>query len=307
MNQPAQNSTESVPLYRFLSPRYWPVWLGLGAMRLTAALPFAWQMSIGKGIGTLARRLAGGRRRVAEKNIAACYPQLDEHARAALLREHFRSVGIGLVEVALGWWGTPERLRALATVHGLEHLQNALRDGHGALLLAGHFTTIEIGGTILSFSAPFHAMYRKFENPLFEEVMRRRRLSRVSTVIRRGDFRDMMRSLQGGHAVLYMPDQAYVRSNSVMVPFFGVPAPTSTGTSRLARRSGARVVPFLPLRRADGSGYDLHLFPALDNFPGDDPLTDTARLNKLFESQVNQAPAQYLWIHRRFKGVEGIY
>ena len=307
MNDPANNSSDRVPLTRFLSPRYWPVWLGVAAMRVGAMLPFAWQMRIGRLIGDLARRFAGSRRRIAEKNLAACFPDLDEAARAKLLREHFHSVGIGLVEISLGWWGDGDKLRKLATIHGLEHLQDALRTGRGVLLLAGHFTTIEIGGTILSLSVPFHAMYRKFENPLFEEIIRRGRLSRVSTVIRRGDFRAMMRSLKGGNAVLYMPDQAYVRSNSVQVPFFGVPAPTSTGTARLARSSGALVVPFLPLRRADASGYELHLYPALDTFPSDDPVADTARLNAVFESHVNKAPAQYLWIHRRFKGVAGIY
>jgi len=150
-------------------------------------------------------------------------------------------------------------------------------------------------------------MYRRFENPMFEEVMRRKRLRHVSHVIKRGDFRGMLRQLKKNKAVLYMPDQAYVRSNSVSVPFFNIPAPTSTGTSRLVARTRARVVPFLPVRRPDGRGYDLYLEPALDDFPTDDAAADAARLNALFEVQARRAPEQYLWIHRRFKGVDGIY
>jgi KDO2-lipid IV(A) lauroyltransferase len=296
-----------ISLWSFWAPRYWPVWLGLGAMRLGAALPFAWQQRIGAAIGRLALRLIGRRRDIARDNLAACFPNLSDDERRELLQSHFESVGKGLMEIAYGWWGRPGDFARLGRVHGLEHMTDALAQGRGAVLLAGHFTTIEIGGTILAHLIPMDAMYRRFENPLFEEVMRRNRLRHVDKMHQRGDFRGMLRSLKANRAVLYMPDQAYVRSNSVSVPFFGIDAPTSTGTSRLVARSGARVVPFLPIRRSDGSGYDLHLFPALDNFPSDDETADAARLNALFEEQARRAPEQYLWVHRRFKGVAGIY
>lgn len=300
-------SAQQIPLTRFLAPRYWPVWFGLGCMRLGAALPFALQIRIGAMLGALARRLISRRRKTAMANLQACFPELDARAHHALLKAHFRSVGIGLMEISYGWWGKPAALKRRATVHDLHHLNDALALGKGVILLAGHFTTIEIGGTLLAQYAPMNAMYRRFENPLFEEVMRRRRLTHVSAVIKRGDFRGMLRSLKNNKAVLYMPDQAYVRENSVRVPFFGLPAPTSTGTSRLVARTGAPVVPFLPVRRADDSGYDLYLYPALENFPSDDATADAARLNALFEAQARRAPEQYLWIHRRFKDVPGMY
>lgn len=300
-------SADRIPLTRFVSPRYWPVWFGLGCMRLAAALPFALQIRIGALLGAAARRLIARRRRTAERNIEVCFPELDAQARETLLRAHFRSVGIGLMEIAYGWWGKREAFLARGTVHGMTHLDDALAQGRGVILLAGHFTTIEIGGTLLAQHAPLNAMYRRFENPLFEEVMRRRRLTHVSHVIRRGDFRGMLRSLKNNKAVLYMPDQAYVRENSVLVPFFGIPAPTSTGTARLVARTGAPVVPFLPVRRPDDSGYDLYLYPALEHFPSGDATADAARLNALFEEQARRAPEQYLWIHRRFKDVPGIY
>ena len=255
----------------------------------------------------MAMRLIKRRRVIAQANIRACFPDLDEPARQAMVREHFKSVGKGLIEIAYGWWGRVEDFDRLSTIHGLEHLNAALDEGRGVILLAGHFTTIEIGGICLAQHIPMNAMYRKFENPLFEEVMRRKRLRHVSHVVKRGDFRGMLRRLKANCAVLYMPDQAYVRSNSVQVPFFGIPAPTSTGTSRLVARSGARVVPFLPVRRPDGRGYELHIDPPLDAFPTDDPTADAARLNALFEAQARRAPEQYLWIHRRFKDVPGVY
>ncbi|MFK8014939.1 MAG: LpxL/LpxP family Kdo(2)-lipid IV(A) lauroyl/palmitoleoyl acyltransferase [Gammaproteobacteria bacterium] len=298
---------KTVSLLSFWAPRYWPVWLGLLAMRIGAALPFTWQQRIGARIGLLAMRLIKRRRRIAKSNIAACFPHYDDAQREALLRAHFRSIGMGLMEIAYGWWGSVDDFERLGTIHGLEHMNRALEQGRGVVLLAGHFTTIEIGGILLAQHIPMNAMYRRFENPLFEEVMRRKRLKHVSHVIQRGDFRGMLRRLRKNNAVLYMPDQAYVRSNSVSVPFFDIPAPTSTGTSRLVARSGALVVPFLPVRRSDGSGYELFVYPPLENFPTDDATADAARLNALFEEQARRAPEQYLWVHRRFKGVDGIY
>lgn len=276
-------------------------------MRTAGQLPYRMQLAIGRVIGRMAYRFIKKRRHVAERNIDVCFPHLSQPEKRALVRRHFESVGIGLMEISLGWWATPERIAKLTEVEGLEHLQRAQQEGHGVVLLAGHFTTIEIGGVLLTRQIDIHAMYRKFENPLFEEVMRRKRSRWARTVIKRGDFRQMLRNLKNGNIVLYMPDQAYQRQNSINVPFFGHPAPTSTGTERLVKNTGARVVPFLPLRKADGSGYRLCLFAPLENFPGPDTLENATRINQVFEQHVAMAPEQYLWIHRRFKGDPTMY
>ncbi|MEM7082277.1 MAG: LpxL/LpxP family Kdo(2)-lipid IV(A) lauroyl/palmitoleoyl acyltransferase [Pseudomonadota bacterium] len=299
--------TPNVPLTRFLGPRYWPVWLGLGFMRLSSWLPYRGLMLIGRLLGRLAYYAIPKRRRIAERNIAKCFADLSEQEQARLVKEHLQSIGTALMEISLAWWGSEKRLRELTELVGLEHLQAAQARGCGVVLLAGHFTTIEIGGVLLTRHAEFDAMYRKFENPLFEEVMRRKRERWARRVIKRGDFRQMLRSLKEGRTVLYMPDQAYVRKGHVLAPFFGHPAPTNTGTERLTRNTGAQVVPFLPVRKADGSGYRIMLFPALDDFPGDNSLANATRINQVFEAHVLEAPEQYLWMHRRFKDQPGFY
>ena len=88
------------------------------------------------------------------------------------------------------------------------------------------------------------------------------------------------------------------------MPFFSNPASTTSATSRIAKIAGATVVPFFPERRADGSGYRLVIRPALEGFPTDDPVADTLRINRLLEDRVRETPADYLWIHRRFKPSE---
>ena len=111
----------------------------------------------------------------------------------------------------------------------------------------------------------------------------------------------MLRLLKKGVPVWYASDQAYDRKGSALVPFFGVPAMTNCALTQIARMSKARVVPFLPRRRDDLSGYDALVLPALQDFPTDDEVADAERVHRLLEERISEAPAQYYWLHRRFK------
>lgn len=283
------------------SPRYWPVHAGMALGWLAARLPFPVQMALGRVLGRLAYWLMPGRRRVARTNLGLCFPELDTAARRSLLREHFRSLGIGVIETAMSWWTPTRNLRRLARIEGLEHLHAALDAGRGVILLSAHFTTLEIGGRLLSLHAPFHVLYRRHKNAAFEAVMQRARERHFEKAIPRDDMRDMLRSLKANMPVWYAPDQNYGAEHSVFVSFFGIPAATITATARLARISGARVVPFFQERLPGSKGYRLRLYPALENFPTDDETADTQRVNDLIEAEIRRMPAQYLWAHRRFK------
>jgi len=291
--------------------RYWPTWLTLGLLRCMVLLPYHAQLATGRWLGLVFSRFARQRRHIAATNIALCFPELTAAAQRHLLREHFAALGIGLVEMAMSWWERADRLQRLARVDGLEHLQQALQAGHGVILLSAHFTTLEIGGRLLALAAPFHVMYREHKNPVIEHVMHNARTRNYERAIPRHDLRAMLRSLQGNMPIWYAPDQDHGLNHSLFVPFFGVAAATITATSRLARMSGAAVVPFIPRRLPNGKGYQLTLFPALDNFPGASLEADTRRINALLEAHIREQPAQYLWVHRRFKtrppGEPGVY
>ncbi|HAS51120.1 MAG TPA: lipid A biosynthesis lauroyl acyltransferase [Gammaproteobacteria bacterium] len=297
---------------QFLAPRYWPIWLGLGTMRLMMVLPFRWQLRLGGWIGRAFGRLATRRRRIAETNLALCFPELTDAQRTIWLQEHFTSLGIGLFEVAMAWWQTDEKLRSLAQVKGAEHLQQAMARGKGVILLTGHFTTLELGARLITLQQPFHAMYRKHKNPLYENAQRRQREWRCRLPpLPHEDLRGLLRAFKQGHAVWYAPDQDHGLRNSVFAAFFGVPACTLAATSRLATLSGAAVVPYFPRRLPGVAGYEIVILPALENFPGDDPIADARRINELLEHHIRQMPEQYLWVHRRFKtrppGEPGFY
>jgi KDO2-lipid IV(A) lauroyltransferase len=276
-------------------------WLAAGLLWGVTRLPYPGQLAIGRGLGRLIRIAARKRRHIALTNLRLCFPALSERERQRLLNDHFASLGIALVETALGWWGSDRQLGKLATLTGLEHLQAALRQGRGAILLSAHFTTLEVGGRLLSLHAPFHVLYRSHKNPVIETLQRRSRRRHFEKAIPRDDLRGLLASLKRNRPVWYAPDQDFGSDNSVFVPFFGIPAATLTATSRLARVSGAPVVPFFPRRLPGARGYELTLLPALEDFPGGDVEQDARRITRLIEERVRQQPEQYLWVHRRFK------
>lgn len=285
----------------YLAPRYWPTWIGLGLLRLLVRLPWATQMKLGATLGTLMFHSMRWRRRVAHTNIALCFPDLNPQQRDELLRACFRGVGQSLPETALCWWGRDEQLRSLCKLEGLEHLTRALEKGHGAILLSAHFTCLELGGRLLALHQPFHVMYKRHRNELFEAIMRGARERQFERAISHHDIRGMLRSLKEGKAIWYAPDQDFGRKHSVFAPFMGVTAATLTAPARLAKMSGAPVVPFFPQRLDHGAGYKLTILPALENFPGVDDVADAQRINTIIGQQVRRVPEQYLWLHRRFK------
>lgn len=296
-----------IALWRFLAPRFWASWAGLGLVRLLSALPHRLQMAAGYALGQLAYLFSGWDRSVAMVNVRLCLPELDERARRRLVRQHFGSLGCALFETALVWWASDRRLRALIRIDGLEHLERALDAGRGAILLSAHFTTLEMGARALCIRGPTAIMYQTPRNALIAELSLRGRSMHARRAISSDNVRELLRSLKANLPVWYAPDQRDEGKSSALVQFFGIPALTNVATSRIARVSGAPVLPFFSQRLAGGAGYCMRILPPLDGFPSEDPAADAARFHALIEAEVRRCPAQYLWTYKRFKrpGADG--
>ena len=279
-------------------------------MALLARLPWPLQRGLGRALGSVLRLLLGERRRIAARNLALCFPALDDAARASLLRQHFAALGIGLFEFARAWWGSVAPLRRGLQVEGLEHVEAARAGGRGVIVISGHFTTLEICGRLLCDHVPLAGMYRPHAQAAMEWAVKRGRLRYAAAMFGRDELRPALRHLKQGGLLWFAPDQDTRRGDSVFVPFFGRPASSLTSTHQLARLSGAAVLAFAHVRRPDG-GYTLRLSPAFADFPSEDAVADTARVMAAIEGMARAAPAQYLWIHRRFKrqpdGGEDLY
>lgn len=276
----------------------------LFAMRGVARMPWGIQRGLGGAAGGLMYRAMRRRRRIAETNLALCFPHLGDAARARLVRRHFRSLGLALAETALAWWGSESRIMARSRIVGAEHLEAALAEGRGVILLGGHFTTFELSGRILATRFECGATYRPHDDPRWDAILRAGRGRHLAALVPHKDARAMVRHLAANRILWYAPDQDFSSRRgrrSVFVRFFAERAAVTTATSWLARTSGARVVPFASYRVADDSGWEVVIGPALEDFPGGDDAADAARLSAVLETQIESSPEQYLWVHRRFK------
>ena len=284
-----------------LAPQHWPAWIGLGAIGLVARLPYRWLLRTGRGLGWLAARVFGERRRVAARNLELCFAELDAGARATLLEDNLRDSGTLLVEFALAWMGSRRAIERIPVAfEGLHHLEQARRAGHGVLLVGAHFSHLELCARLVSQRIAIAGMYREHSDAAFEWAIKRARLRYADAMFAKHELRQTVRYLRAGGTVCYAPDQDMRGKDVVFAPFFGVPAATITATHHLARLSGARVIPFFHRRTADG-GYAIRLEAPLADFPGTDVVADTARVNATIERMVREAPSQYLWLHKRFK------
>ena len=295
-----------IPLTRFWAPRWWPVWIGLGIVRLLAALPWALQGAIARALGSMAWYVARRDRRITLVNLRLAYPALSERERRAIGRRHFRSLVYSLFETGLVWFDRRGRLERLARIEGREHLDAALAAGHGVLLLGAHFTTNEIAAAALPQTGHrFDVMYKRSGNELLNQLALRGRISRNGRMIPNDKFVEMLKSLKRGGIVLYAPDQRFDAEGSIVVPLFGVPALSNPGTTFIARATRCAVLPFFPLRLADGSGYVMSIGAPLADFPSGDGARDVARYHALIEAAVAKAPEQYLWSYKRFRPRDG--
>jgi len=292
---------------RLLALHYWPTWAGLIFLKLFSLMPYTALVVCGRWLGRSLRPLLTNFASTARRNMELCLPKLSGTERDHLVGRHFESLGIGLFETGLSWWASNERIRALTTLEGREHLDAALARGKGVILLSAHFTTLEMGARILATFMPLNIMYRPTKNECLAYFLARNRGRRAKRAIPRDDIRTLITALRNNEVVWYAPDQSYRKKGAQMVRLFGIPAATNTATSRLAAMTGAAVLPYFAERLPDGSGYRAVIHPPLEGFPSECMIADAESFSRIIENQVRVVPEQYLWIHKRFKGLTEDY
>ncbi len=266
---------------------------------LLSWLPFKAISALGWLVGHLIASIPSSRRHIGRVNLRRCLPDWTEADRTRLLRHHFVAMVQMLLEYGYCWFASPERLRRLMRIEGLEHLKQ--HEGRPVILMMPHFTGLDLAGLRVSLETELVSIYSRQKDPWLDEFFRTRRLRLGTGIIfsRQQGTRAVIRALRDGYRLYYLPDQDFGHRDSVFVPFFGVNAATITGLSRMAMVAGAAVLPCYPRREA--AGYTLVIEPALDNFPTNDPTADAARMNAVIEAQVRRQPHQYFWLHKRFK------
>ena len=287
-------------LWHFRHPRFWPVWALILMLRLIAWLPLPVIHAVSAVLGELLFVCAPLRRRVALRNLSACFPAESRQAIRRLARKHFRHFTYGVLSAGVSWWAPREHILSLVRMKNADHWRRLRKAGNNIILFMPHFTSLEFCGIYFSAIAPVTNMYRQYRNPLLDTLIRRYRQRFGSRLfVRQQAPHGLVRDIRKGRVGYYLSDQN-ARHGAVFANFFGIPTSTSLAPARLAALGRAALLPVgiraLPL----GRGFDLFFLEPLE-LDAKQPEQSAKRINETLERLIQHAPEQYYWLHRKFK------
>ena len=277
--------------------------LVLGLLWLLSWLPLAVQAGIGRGLGRLLWVLAGSRRRVALRNLELTMPDKSVAERTAIAYENFQWIARSFLERGLLWYASPERLKRLIHVEGDPGF--AERTPGAVMWLAPHFVALDVAGqaTQLFQGRAVGSIYQKQSIEVFDKAIRagRVRFGNGDIYSRHEKALPLIRAIRRGVAFFNLPDMDFGPQEAAFVPFMGVPAATLLAPSKMAKALDMKVQPVVADILPGGQGYRVRFLDPWTDFPTDDPVADAARMNEWIASEVRRNPAQYYWVHKRFK------
>ena len=275
-------------------------YLGIGFMRLLAILPLSWVRGLGWLLGSLLFLLLKSRRNVAIVNLTLCFPERSKQQIRRLARQNFIYYMQALLDRGWLWHGsaavTLKRLKITGTV---EQLQN----DEPVVLFVPHFVGLDAGNTAFTQQIPrkLITIYTNQANKTVDAwILRRRaRFGNIRLFGRIAGVKEIIAALRSGEMLGILPDMGFGPEESIVVPFYGIPTYTVPSLHRFARLGKAKVIPVL--NRMTDDGYEVQVLPAWEDFPSSSMEADTTLMNKELEGYIKTMPAQYFWVHKRFK------
>ena len=279
-------------------------YLGLGFLYFLNALPITVNHAIGDALGWIADHLPIERKKVVDINLRLCFPHLSEQELKKLALKHWQLFGRSITERGYLWLGSEEQIEQMVQIKS----DIDMTDGKSRLFFSMHLLGIEAGLIGISLylnkrglQSPI-TLYIKMKNDFFDQKIKHwRERFGGRMILRQQNSREMIRAIRSNQAVAISPDMDLGKQDSVFVPFFGVPTCTVTSISRMAKIVQTEVCPVITTLNPDGKSYTVHIGKPLENFPTNDEVADTLRLNQFFEEQIIPRPEEYYWVHKRFK------
>lgn len=273
---------------------------GIAFMKGLAVLPLSWIRALGTGLGWVLYVFVGSRRRVVQANFAVCFPERSEAERRQLARQTFVYFSQAWLDRAWLWHAPKAWVQRRVRLTGAVH---ELTGSEPTVIFLPHFVGLDAAwaGVALAAPKPSTTIYTDQSNKLVDQwiLQGRQRFGHLRLFGRAEGVRPIVAALREGQPLYLLPDMDFGPDESVFVPFYGMQTATVPSLSRFARLGHAKVVPLLP--RITPDGYEVQVLPAWDDFPGDDPVLDTALMNARLQDYINTMPAQYYWVHKRFK------
>lgn len=285
----------------YLHPKFWPSWLGLAFLRVLSWLPLPVLAFLGKLVGAIVYRCMSKRREITLVNLATCFPELDEQQRIRIAKQCFELIAFTACSIGVNWWASPKRLARLVSYEGREHYDKLVDNTQNIVMLAPHSIALEMGALLLSKERPMITMYQQSKHPMMDAYIKDRRGRFKGLLVeRKAPLRNLLRLIKQGNPFYYLPDQD-AGKKGVFVPFFGQEASTFPMLSKFSKLGKAAVLPVYTHILPSGRGWHVVIGEPVNNFPTDDEIADTAKMNQIIEQMIRSGPQQYFWVHKRFK------
>ncbi len=280
----------------------------------------------GRRLGAVIHLLDRRHRSVAEKNLERAFPNRSAAWHRDTARAAFEQMGRTITELLWSPALKSVPLESAVSHSGLEHLEGALRNNRGALIVSAHFGNWELMALALGrLGVPLTAIARPLDDAALEARLHALRTATGNEVLgKRDGVHSALRALRKGRAVVVLNDQNTLRQQAVFVPFFGRLAATTPLVAALHLRTGAPIVPAFMIPESDS--YRLHIEPPLDGIepptgdqpaaaeqpadadsscppcPGDDDRRRlTAAITSRIEKHVRTHPQAWMWMHDRWR------
>lgn len=284
----------------FYSLKYWPVHLLSGFLRLISKLPYSWLLNVGAALGSVANLFKTKNKRLILRNLELCFPEKSLAERRAIAKACWQSHAIAAFETAMAWWSSSKRLKKNLVIKGENHLRKALTSNQGVMLIASHFTSLELQGIAISLLTEYSATAKHLRNPAADYVINTARRRHIKNTYFPENLKKVHRALQQGEVIGFLLDQDYGRKGSVFAPFFNIPTATTTSLARIANKTNSIAIPTFFYRDLKQKKYILEFLAPLENYPSEEPIQDATQFNALIEKYARQYPEQYGWTYRRF-------
>lgn len=285
-----------------LHPRYWPSWWAVGALSLLAFLPWQARRWLGKQLGSAIYKYNTKRRQVILINLKLAFPELSNEAREQFIQQNLQEYAAALLDYSVLFFRSRTTLYKRIQLSGQEHLEKAIAQNQNIMLLLGHSVWLEFAPVAIGEHFKAYGSYKPFKNPVFNWLIMRSRLRDVQFVVSREEgMIKLVRSLEPGNLLFFLPDQDHGEKNSVFVSFFATEKSTLTTPARIAKLGRACAFPIMAFFDAKTGIYQVKVEPALEDFGALDSQEDAANMNASFEKLIDQYSTQYMWLLKIFK------
>ncbi len=287
---------------QLLAPQHWLTWAGVGVFAGIAWLPWQARRWLGRHLGNWIYRHNRKRRAVVLSNLRLCFPALTDSQREQMAQSHLQEYASAMLDYSLLFFRARRQVYQRTRISGREHLEQAIAAGQNVILMLGHSVWLEFAPIAIGQYYRAYGSYKPFRNPVINWLIARSRLQDVEFVVAREEgMMKLVKALEPGRLMFFLPDEDHGSKHSVFAPFFGIPKATLTTPARLTKLGKAVALPILTFFNPAYGAYEIVIGNPLPDFPSKDEVQNAQTLNKGLQTLIAQHPEQYMWVLKLFR------